>query len=260
MDVAAYLARIGHDGPLDPSDATLAALQRAHLLHVPFDALDCHLGNRVTVEPADAYRKVVERGRGGYCFELNGLFAWLLEELGFAVTRLAAQPAIGDDRFAEPDAHLTLLVETGGRRRLADVGFGSFAIEPLDLDDDGEQVRDDRRFRVRPDGDLLLAEELGTPSPNAYHFGLEPRTQAFFATRCRAYSTDPASPFVRNGTVQQMFGDGWVSVKRREVSGVRGGKSFERATVDEADWRAELERWFGLVVDGSQVTRARAAE
>jgi N-hydroxyarylamine O-acetyltransferase len=252
--VAAYLERIGYDGPLDPDAGTLAALQRAHLLAVPFDALDCHLGNPVTVEPADAYRKVVEGGRGGYCFELNGLFGWLLGELGFDVTLLAAQPAIGDDRFALPDAHLALLVDTG-ERWLVDVGFGSFAVEPLRIDDDGEQARGARRFRVAPDGeaDRLLAEELGVASPNAYRFTLAPATREFFADRCRVFSTDPDSPFVRQGSVQQLFDDGWASVKRTQTSGQRGATAWDRPIADEDDWRAELRRHFGLVVQDSEV-------
>ena len=253
VDVTRYLRRIGYDGPLDADHRTLAALQRAHLLAVPFDALDCHLGNRVTVEPADAYRKVVEHGRGGYCFELNGLFAWMLEELGFDVTLLAAQPAIGDDRYAQPDAHLTLRVDLE-HPWLSDVGFGRFAIAPLRIDIEAVQVRGDGRFRVVPDGDELRAEELDTgDDPNAYRFTLTPRSREFFAERCRDYSTDPKSPFVRSATVQQVFEDGWAGVRRDKLSGRRGGRELDRPLADDADWRAELERQFGLIVRGSQV-------
>jgi N-hydroxyarylamine O-acetyltransferase len=258
VDVTRHLRRIGYDGPLDADHRTLAALQRAHLLAVPFDALDCHLGNPVTVEPADAYRKVVEHGRGGYCFELNGLFAWLLGELGFAVTLLAAQPAIGDDRYALPDAHLTLRVDLE-HPSLVDVGFGRFAIAPLRIDSEAVQVCGDGRFRVVPDGDGLRAEELDTgDDPNAYRFTLTPRSRAFFAERCRDYSTDPQSPFVRSATVQQIFDDGWAGVRRDRHSGRRGGRVLDRPLADEADWRAELERQFGLVVDGTTVRGAGA--
>ena len=258
MDVTRYLRRIGYDGPLTGDHDTLAALQRAHLLAVPFDALDCHLGNRVTVEPVDAYRKVVEHGRGGYCFELNGLFAWLLEQLGFAVTLLAAQPAIGDDRYALPDAHLTLRVDLD-RPWLVDVGFGRFAIEPLRIDTEDVQVCGGVRLRVVPDGAGLRAEQLDTgDDPNAYRFTLAPRSREFFVERCHAYSTDPGSPFVRSGSVQQIFADGWVGVRRDKLSGRRGDRELDRPLAGEADWRAELERWFGLVVEGTTV-RGRGA-
>jgi N-hydroxyarylamine O-acetyltransferase len=268
VEVARYLERIGYDGPLAADVATLSALQRAHLLAVPFDALDCHLGNPVTVQPADAYRKVVGVGRGGFCFELNGLFAWLLGELGFDVALLAARPAIGDDRYALPDAHLALLVDTG-ERWLVDVGFGRFSMAPLRIDFDGEQVNAGGRFRVArsgeraseaeraSDADELLAEELGASSPNGYRFTLVPVQREFFAERCRAFSSDPELPFVRSASVQQVFADGWAAVRRGELTGVRGGTALDRALVDEDDWRAELLRQFGLEVVGSEVRRAR---
>ena len=254
MDVDRYLARIGYDGPLEADSRTLAGLQRAHLTAVPFDALDCHLSNPVSVEPEDAYRKVVDDRRGGFCFELNGLFAWLLEELGFEVKRLAARPLIGDDRSpAPPFAHLALLVELE-RRWLVDVGFGfPFAIEPLDVDAREEQLRGGRRFRVGEDGDGLLAEELGAPETRAYLFDLDPVEREAFAERCRSYSTDPESKFVRHGPVVQMFDDGWLIVTRSEVAGFRAGKRIERPIADEADWREQLAVGFGLEVRGAEV-------
>ena len=258
VDVTRYLRRIGYDGPLDADHRTLAALQRAHLLAVPFDALDCHLGNPVTVEPADAYRKVVEHGRGGYCFELNGLFAWLLGELGFDVTLLAAQPAIGDDRYAPPDAHLTLRVDLehplARRRRL----------RPLR----DRAAADRQRGRSRS-----AATAASASCPTAT--GCAPRSSTPATTRtptasrsrrARARSSPSAAattaptrsrPFVRSATVQQIFDDGWVGVRRDKLSGRRGDRALDRPLADEADWRAELERQFGLVVRGTRV-RGRA--
>jgi N-hydroxyarylamine O-acetyltransferase len=258
VDLDRYLKRIGYDGPREPTERTLAALQRAHILNVPFDALDCLLGNRVTVEPEDAYRKVVDAGRGGYCFELNGLFAWALEEIGFDVKRLAARPLIPvDPGVAEPFAHLALLVELD-RRWLVDVGFGyPFAHEPLDLDVRGEQLRDGRRFRISEDGDDLLVEELGAEEVRAYRFRLEPVEQDEFAPRCRIYSTDPDSVFVRHGPVVRVFDDGWVKVTRTGVAGVRGGRRIDREITDEADWRAALLEHAGLRLEGSYVTSER---
>jgi N-hydroxyarylamine O-acetyltransferase len=258
VDVERYLERIGYDGPREADERTLAALQRAHLLSVPFDALDCLLGNRVTVEPEDAYRKVVEARRGGFCFELNGLFAWMLEELGFEVKRLAARPLVGPGpSLAEPFAHLALLVELE-RRWLVDVGFGfPFAVEPLDIDERGEQLREGRRFRVSEDGGALLAEELDAEETRAYRFELEPVAQRAFADRCLSYSTEAESPFVRHGAVVRMFDDGWVHVTRSQVTGVRGETRLGRPIVDEADWREQLREQVGLAVEGAYVSSAR---
>jgi N-hydroxyarylamine O-acetyltransferase len=253
VDFARYLDRIGYDGPLDAGHETLAGLQRAHLLGIPFDALDCHLGNPVTVVPEDAYRKVVEHRRGGFCFELNGLFAELMTHLGFDVTRHAARPFTEGGELAPPFAHLALVVQLE-RRWLVDVGFGfDFAIAPLDLDERGEQRREDQRFRIAPDGDALVAEEVPAPAVrNGYRMELEPVDQGVFAERCRIYSTDPETGFVREGPVMQRFEDGGVRVTRTKVSSSRPG-GVSRPIADEDDWRAELASQFGLVVEGTTV-------
>jgi N-hydroxyarylamine O-acetyltransferase len=252
VDLGRYLERIGHDGSTDPSPEALAGLQRAHLLAVPFDALDCHLGNRVTVEPEDAYRKVVEHRRGGFCFELNGLFAELLAHLGFEVTRLAARPFVADGALAPPFAHLALDVHLD-RRWLVDVGFGfDFAVEPLDLDARDEQRRDDQRFLIAPDGDALVVEEIGASPRNGYRLEPEPVEQGAFAERCRIYSTDPEAGFVRDGPVMKRFPDGGVRVTRSKLTSSRPG-GVSRPIADEDDWRAELASQFGLAVRGTTV-------
>jgi N-hydroxyarylamine O-acetyltransferase len=255
MQVDRYLARIGYDGPRTPDRATLAALQRAHLRTVPFDALDCLLGNPVSLAPEDAYRKVVELGRGGFCFELNGLFGELLAELGFPVTLVAARPFLSGGDPAPPFAHLALLVHLE-RRWLVDVGFGMTAIHgPLDVDDlgtaqgaDGEVSR-----RIRADGAALVAENADAPHDDAYRFSTEPVPRAAFTAQCRQYATDPASVFVRLGPVVRIGPDGWTRVTRERVSTTHRGERRERTIVDEADWRRTLAREARLRVSGGEV-------
>ena len=256
MDAERYLRRIGHRGSVEVGSESLAALQREHLLAVPFDALDCLLGNPVSVEPADAYRKVVEAQRGGFCFELNGLFAWLLGQLGFSVSMLAARPLRGDGELAPPFAHLTLLVELE-RRWLVDVGFGfPFALEPLDLDARSEQERGGRRFTISEDAGSLLAQELGGERPNGYVFSPAPVTIDAFREICNVFSTSPDSGFVRRGPVLQLHEDGWIELTRERLSGERGGERIEQELAGEAEWRQALEENFGLRVEGSTVSRA----
>ena len=163
MDVDAYLERIGYAGPREPSEDTLVALHRAHMLAVPFENLDIHLGVANVLDPEHVFDKIVTRRRGGWCYELNGLFALLLESLGFAVTRYSASVVVSDP--PSPDfAHLTLRVDLD-RPWLADVGFGASFTRPLRLDDDGDQERDGSTYRVArgPDGRMVLHEN-GSPS------------------------------------------------------------------------------------------------
>src|SRR5262245_14904037 len=130
--VAEYLGRVGYDGPVDVTPETLRRLHLAHLLAVPFENLDIHLGRPIVLDVDRIFEKIVRRRRGGFCYELNGLFAWLLGELGFDVELLSAQVLDGGRLGPEFD-HMTLLVEHEGRW-LVDVGFGDSFLEPLALE------------------------------------------------------------------------------------------------------------------------------
>jgi N-hydroxyarylamine O-acetyltransferase len=253
VDPDRYLERIGWRARPEPTLEALAGLQRAHLHQVPFEALDPLLGNPVTVEPADAYRKVVDEARGGYCFELNGLFAWLLEELGFEVTLLAARPIFNDGGLAPPFAHLALLVDLE-RRWLVDVGFGfPFIVAPLDIDERAEQAQDAMTYRVREDGEALVVEQLEIEGSNAYRFTLEPQSLASFREVCQTFSTSPSASFVRHGPVTKAFEDGWLRLTRTRITGERGGAEIDEAFADEAQWRESLRTRFGLIVEGRSV-------
>lgn len=148
MEVTAYLDRIGYHGPHEATAETLRMLHAAHAFAVPFENLDIHLGRTISLDPASLFDKIVRRRRGGYCFELNGLFALLLERLGFSVRHLMARVLWGQTEVS-PLSHRVLLVETGGERWIADVGFGGnglIAAIPLAAGHEERQYAD--RFRV----------------------------------------------------------------------------------------------------------------
>ncbi len=130
MDAAAYLQRINYDGPLAPSAETLRQLHLAHLLSVPFENLSIHRHEPIVLNDDALFEKIVRRRRGGFCYELNGVFAALLRSLGFNVTMLSAEVANNEGEFGEPFDHMTLMV-TLDERWLADVGFGDSFREPL---------------------------------------------------------------------------------------------------------------------------------
>src|SRR5580693_2308870 len=90
MNVERYLKRIGYDGPREPGIENLRALHRCHMLTIPFENLDIPLGRPIVLNVEHLYNKLVDRRRGGYCYELNGLFAWLLAQLGFDVKMISA--------------------------------------------------------------------------------------------------------------------------------------------------------------------------
>ena len=111
MEVKAYLERIGYRGPLAPTADTLRRLHVAHLLTVPFENLSIHAGERIVLDDVSLFDKLVTRRRGGFCYELNGLFAALLRELGFQVEMLSARVANREGVFGPEFDHMALLVK-----------------------------------------------------------------------------------------------------------------------------------------------------
>src|SRR5258708_13156169 len=110
MDVQDYLNRINYQGPLAPTAETLRQLQVAHLLTVPFENLSIHGREPIVLEDEALFQKIVNRRRGGFCYELNGLFAALLRALGFKVAMLSAQVANAEGEFSRHFDHMPLML------------------------------------------------------------------------------------------------------------------------------------------------------
>ncbi|HET6849122.1 MAG TPA: arylamine N-acetyltransferase [Gaiellales bacterium] len=229
MDADRYLERIGYEGGRDPSPRTLAALQRAHMLAVPFENLDIQLGRRLVLDPEANYRKIVERSRGGWCFELNGLFAGLLETLGFEVTLLGSR-VHGTDWVSQDLAHLLLLVHLD-EPWVADVGFGAGQeFEPV-------------RLAELPDRVIPHADGLSV------HFSTEPRAIDDFQQVCDELQTSPDSGFVRTRVAHRAVPGGRISLRELTLTEQVGERSSERELSGEEEWRVVLRERFDLILD-----------
>jgi N-hydroxyarylamine O-acetyltransferase len=256
IDVTRYLERIGYRGSHAPTAATLRTLHLAHLQTVPFENLDIPLGRRIALDEPTLFAKIVGRQRGGFCFELNILFAALLRRLGFGVTLLAAQFPRGEtDRAPEFD-HLALLVETpvAGERWLADVGAGrgGFAL-PLRADTRAEQPQPAVAaiFRLVDEGDAhrLLRRSLGQTWERSYRFSRQPRTVADFAAGCHYYQTSPDSHFTRGRLCSRLTPTGRITLADHRLITTVHGERRERILADEAAERAVLRRDFGITLE-----------
>ena len=263
MDVDAYLDRIGYRGPRAPSAETLRDLHRAHLFSVPFENLDIALGRPIVLNEAALFDKIVRRRRGGFCYECNGLFAALLRELGFDVSLLSARVVDGDGVGPEFD-HLMLLVRVGARREewmhdashhvavplLADVGFGDSFIEPMRLDDRGEQIQSSGIYQLTCEGDdWTLHERLddGAWGPQAV-FSLRPRALADFAGMCHFHQTSPESSFTRKRVCSMATPDGRVTLSGLRLIMTHNGQRTERELANEHEVQAVLRQQFGIEV------------
>ena len=247
MDVDAYLERIGYVGPRTAVAGTLRALHRAHLEAVPFENLDIHLGRPIVLDEAAFYDKIVRRRRGGFCYELNGLFAALLRRLGFAVTPLSARVVNEAGEVGPEFDHLTLKVETG-RPWLADVGFGNGFSEPLRLDKSGTQVRNGTDFRVSAQGtDWLVSRcEPGGDWQDRYRFSLMPHRLGEFAEMCRYHQTSGASQFTQGRICSRRTADGLVTLTDDRLIVTDAGGRRESRVDDEKAFRKALADRFGI--------------
>ncbi len=253
FDAGAYLDRIAYSGPTQPTAGTLAALHRAHMLTVPFENLDLHLGRRNVLDPDHVFDKIVRRRRGGWCFELNGLFALLLEHLGYTVTRCAAAVVLSEP--PTPDfAHLTLRVDLD-EPWIADVGFGDSFTAPLRLDDPGDQIRDGQTYRLeRSDGRVTLLQE-GT---RQYAFTLTPRRMPEFQGMCDALQTPPGH-FTDAPICSLLTEDGRVSLAGMRLITTTSAGRVERELADEGERAAVLLETFGVDLDGAPLTGSDSA-
>jgi N-hydroxyarylamine O-acetyltransferase len=251
MDVDAYLERIGYRGPLAPTAETLRRLHVAHLLTVPFENLSIHASEPILLEDDSLFDKVVARRRGGFCYELNGLFASLLRALGFHVEMLSAAVAKPTGEFSPDFAHMALLV-TLKERWLADVGFGDSFVEPLLLDERAEQTQGARAFRIEEDGArlVLLRRDAGGAWEPQYRFGLEPHAFADYAEMCRFHQTSPESHFTRSRICSRLTSDGRVTLSGARLITTSGGEKVERELEGETEYTAALLEHFGISMRG----------
>ncbi|HEY2788076.1 MAG TPA: arylamine N-acetyltransferase [Gaiellales bacterium] len=250
MDVDAYLARIAYTGPRDPSAETLAALHRAHMLSVPFENLDLHIGRSNVIAAGRNYRKIVRERRGGWCFELNGTFARLLERLGFTVTRYSAAVVLSEP--GTPDfAHLTLRVDLD-RPWLADVGFGDSFTAPLLLDETGPQVRERGRvYRLEPvEGSRVLLTQDGRPQ---YRFERAARAMTQFEGMCRVLQTPPGH-FTDAPICSMATADGRISLAGMRLITTSGDDRHERDLADDGERREVLRDLFGVDLGKARFT------
>ena len=151
VDLDAYFKRIGRDGSREPNLAVLRALTLKHPDAIPFENLDVLLGRGISLVPTDIDAKLIGAGRGGYCYEQNGLLKRVLTALGFEVEGLMArvQWMAPEGAPPRPRSHMVLGVKLDGETWLADSGFGGCVLTgPLKLFSDEIQDTPHGQFRI----------------------------------------------------------------------------------------------------------------
>ena len=244
-----YLRRIGLSPSLTADEATLRALHRAHLIAVPFENLSIHLGEPISLDEDDLVTKIVRNRRGGFCYELNGMFALLLETLGARVTRLAAR-VHGEKGLGPPYDHLALAVRLpdGSGPWLADVGFGRHSVGPLMLDSRTEQQDPAGRFLLTDtaDGDVDVLKD-GEPQ---YQMELRGRSLPDFVATCWWQQTSPLSHFTDGPVCSRLTEDGdRISISGRTLIRTSGESRTEEQLPGDDALLAAYRDHFGIALD-----------
>ena len=243
----AYFTRVGYQGAPSADIDTVRALMRQQLFTVPFENLDVQAGKIVSLVPEEIVEKIVCRKRGGYCYEVNGLFAMALEALGIGYQFVAARPMFYPVR--RPKTHMAIVATIDEAKWLCDLGFGSYGIRaPMRLDAEEAEVRqDDDFFVLGKDGQAgyLLRALVDGEWANQYAFDLSPQEWIDFAPANYLNSTHPDAVFVQKLLVvlhspegrSILFGDSLKTIERGRV---------KKQTVAQHQRDSILARIFGL--------------
>lgn len=260
IDLEAYLERIGYDGPLAPELGVLQALLLRHLSTIPFESISPLLGLPVLLDLESLENKLVRGGRGGYCFEQNGLFFHVLLHLGFRVTPLAARVRLmmPPDAPQTPLSHMMLVVTLDEGEFVCDVGFGGQSpTAPLRLVTDLEQQTPHGGYRLRScDAGFELDMQLPESWAVLYRFARDVQSPRDYDVYNWYTATHPASLFVNNLVAARVLGDSRLNMLNDEVTLQRSGGQREHRVISGADEAHDvLSREFGIRIARPDIER-----
>ena len=248
MRMSDYKSRIEVTGAeLHPNLETLNRLQRAHLNTVPFENLDIHWKRPIVLDEKKFYEKIVSDRRGGFCYELNGLFNVLLRSIGFQ-TRLISARVFNGTEFGPEFDHMAMIVTIDGDEYLADVGFGSFTDETLRFAIDVEQNDREGVFVIRNFDDeyFEVAKRLDDTWIPEYIFRDITRELSEFAEMCDFQQYSPDSHFTKGKLCSIKTGTGRKTLTDKSFIVTENGKKNETPVNSESEFYSLLEREFSI--------------
>lgn len=249
FDFNRYLARIGFQGEAKADLATLTELMRFQLRSVPFENLDVQAGQVVSLVPEDIVQKIVNQQRGGYCYEVNGLFSMALQALGISHFFVAARPMFYAER--RPKTHMAILVRLAEQDWLCDLGFGSYGLRaPLPMDVLETEVHQDQdRFMLSllPDQEYLLQACIGGHWTAQFSFSPVAQEWLDFSPVNYMNSTHPESIFVKQLLVILQTPEGRKILSGTVLKNWSRGTLTQRALAD-SELPGVLRKEFGIDV------------
>ena len=253
FDQSAWLARISYDGPVAPTLETLRGLVLAHAQTIAYESLDIMLGRVPKLGVAELQRKMIDRKRGGYCFEQNMLFRAGLLSMGYQVTSLQGRVVRGLAIDApRPAIHMLLQVDLPQGPHLADVGFGNLApTAPLLLAPHIEQTTPHGLVRfIEVSGELTLQQLLGQHWEHIYRVIPYARYDAEYEVANWYTATHPSAPYPSNMIAARPLPDGsrLTMFNAQVTTRTQSGECHRRHLETPESFAVVLRDEFGLMV------------
>ena len=243
-----YFERTNYKGSTEASEGTLRDIHIAHTLNVPFENLDVFYRRPILLDGASLHKKIVSERRGGYCFEMNGIFSLVLQEMGFKVTNLLARVAVDGIHYTTK-THQAVLVETGGNTWLADVGFGNDGIiAPLILEENTEQRQFAHTYRLitSPTLGYVLQKKTGEKYNSLYAFTLDECSPDDFLMSNHFTATFPESFFLTMRMCTMPTKDGRITLTDNHFKVVKKDDVLDTPIAHDDEFSALLKVHFGL--------------
>lgn len=248
MDIEQYLKRINYKGAIEKTHAGLAQLQRAHLQNVPFENLDIY--NHIKIDTGNLFEKIVVQRRGGFCYELNGLFYQLLKEIGFTAKMVSARVYNAETKQYSPEFdHMAIIVLIRRSQYLVDVGFGEFASSPISMIE-GEETVDPRGvFKIGVFDESYKIVKKKNKEGNfmpEYIFSEKERQMEEFYARCEYHQTNPQSHFLQKRICSLPTNTGRITLTGNTLKITEGGLATEKELHNEEEVQEVLWNYFGI--------------
>ncbi len=241
FNLSDYLSRIGYEGEVYNDIATLTQLMQRQLRTIVFENTEVQAGRIPSLVPEDIVEKVIVNRRGGYCYEINGVFAMALTAIGFEWYFAGARSMLYPTR--RPKTHMVLIVRVEGNDYLCDTGFGGYALRAPMVINEGEVTQDGDHFRIEIlDGEYVLVAMVQGEWQRLYGFALQPQEWIEFSLANYFNATSPDTVFTQKKLAILQTPNGRKILVDNQLKLIEEGK----LDVLEVDYETALKEYFGL--------------
>lgn len=249
INIEKYLNRIDFHDTIDIDENSLFRLQKQHLLNIPFENLDIHYGKKISLVIKDIYKKIIIQKRGGFCYELNGIFHQLLKQLGFNAKLISARVHTDKGNYSPEYDHLAIIVKLESKEFLVDVGFGKFSLEPLLLN--ANQIIKDNyglfQFDKYHTNYYRINEIKNNKLIPQYIFKIKERELNEFDKRCKFHQSSNNSHFTKKKLISIATAIGRITLNNSQLkithSGIENIENFE-----ESEFENKLKQYFVIEI------------